>query len=246
MLSGKTALVTGGAKGIGKAIALKLAQNKSNIALIYRGSEKAALETQSEILSFGVQCRIYQCDVSDFKATKDLVTSIKKDFGSFEILINNAGITSDKLLIAMNEEDFDRVINTNLKGAFNFCKHAGAIFLKQREGTIINISSISGLMGNIGQCNYSAAKAGMIGLTKAVAKEMAMRGVTCNAIAPGFIETDMTEELKPEIKEEILKQIPLKRLGQPEDVANLCVFLSSDASRYITGEVIKIDGGLYI
>lgn len=182
----------------------------------------------------------------DFNATKTIVTQVVQDFGDLDILVNNAGITNDKLLIAMKEEDFDSVIATNLKGAFNMTKHAGTYLLKKRKGRIINISSISGLMGNVGQCNYAAAKAGLIGLTKSTAKEMAMRGVTCNAIAPGFIDTDMTKELKPEIKAEILKQIPLKRLGDADDIANLCVYLGSELAGYITGEVIKIDGGLYI
>lgn len=246
MLTGKTALITGGAKGIGRAIALKIAEAHGNVALVYRGSEKQAEETKNELLAMGVKALSYQCDVSDFKATKEMVAQVIKDFGSLDILINNAGITRDKLLIAMKEEDFDTVIATNLKGAFNMTKHAGSYFLKQRKGRIINISSVSGLMGNVGQCNYAAAKAGLIGLTKSTAKEMAVRGVTCNAIAPGFIDTDMTKDLKLEIRDEIIKLIPLKRLGQAEDIANLCVYLSSDLSDYITGEVIKVDGGLYI
>lgn len=246
MLTGKTALITGGAKGIGRAIALKIAEAHGNVAIIYRGSQINAEATIAELLAFGVQARSYQCDVADFSATKELVAQIINDFGGLDILVNNAGITNDKLLIAMKEEDFDSVINTNLKGAFNMTKHVGAYLLKQRKGRIINISSVSGLMGNVGQCNYAAAKAGLIGLTKSAAKEMALRGVTCNAIAPGFIDTDMTKALKPEIKTDILKQIPLKRLGQADDIANLCVYLSSDLSGYITGEVIKVDGGLYI
>lgn len=246
MLTGKTALITGGAKGIGQSIALKMGAAHANVAIVYRGSEKNAIETQKEIQAMGVKSEIYQCDVADFSATKALVTQVAKDFGSFEILVNNAGITADKLLIAMKEEDFDSVIATNLKGAFNMTKHAGTLFLKQRKGRIINISSVSGLMGNIGQCNYAAAKAGLIGLTKSTAKEMALRQVTCNAIAPGFIDTDMTKKLKPEIIEEVLKLIPLKRFGQAEDIANLCVYLSSEMAGYITGEVIKVDGGLYI
>ncbi|MBC3796205.1 3-oxoacyl-[acyl-carrier-protein] reductase [Acetobacterium tundrae] len=246
MLTGKTALITGGAKGIGRAIALKIAEAHGNVAIVYRGSEKRAEDTKNECLTLGVKAQSYQCDVSDFNATKIMVAQIIKDFGNLDILVNNAGITNDKLLIAMKEDDFDSVIATNLKGAFNMTKHVGAYLLKQRKGRIINISSVSGLMGNIGQCNYAAAKAGLIGLTKSTAKEMALRGVTCNAIAPGFIDTDMTKDLKPEIQAEILKLIPLKRLGQPEDIANLCVYLSSEYSNYITGEVIKVDGGLYI
>ncbi|AFA48696.1 3-oxoacyl-[acyl-carrier-protein] reductase FabG6 [Acetobacterium woodii DSM 1030] len=246
MLTGKTALITGGAKGIGRAIALKVAQSHGNVALMYRGSQKNAEDTVAELSDLGIEARSYQCDVSDFNATKTIVTQVVQDFGDLDILVNNAGITNDKLLIAMKEEDFDSVIATNLKGAFNMTKHAGTYLLKKRKGRIINISSISGLMGNVGQCNYAAAKAGLIGLTKSTAKEMAMRGVTCNAIAPGFIDTDMTKELKPEIKAEILKQIPLKRLGDADDIANLCVYLGSELAGYITGEVIKIDGGLYI
>lgn len=246
MLTGKTALVTGGAKGIGRAIALKIAAAHGNVAIMYHGSQEKAQETIAQLLALGVKAQSYQCDVSNFTATKALVAQVIKDFGGLDILVNNAGITNDKLLIAMKEEDFDSVINTNLKGAFNMTKHVGSYLLKQRKGRIINISSVSGLMGNVGQCNYAAAKAGLIGLTKSTAKEMAIRGVTCNAIAPGFIDTDMTKALKTEIKEEILKQIPLKRLGQADDIANLCVYLSSDLSGYITGEVIKVDGGLYI
>ncbi|WKY46490.1 3-oxoacyl-[acyl-carrier-protein] reductase [Eubacteriaceae bacterium ES3] len=246
MLKNKTALITGAARGIGKGIALKMAENGANIALVYRGSEDKAKETCDELTALGVEAKIYQCDVADFDATKKLVAQVVSDFGTFEILVNNAGITRDKLLLIMKEDDFDAVINTNLKGAFNMTKHAGAHLLKKRKGSIINISSISGMMGNIGQCNYAAAKAGLIGLTKSSAKEMAMRGVTCNAIAPGFIKTDMTDALKPEMLEEILKNIPLSRFGSIEDIANMCVYLGSDLAGYITGEVIKIDGGLYI
>lgn len=246
MLKNKTALITGGARGIGRGIALKMAKSGSNIALVYHGSQTMALKTQAELIQLGVKAFIYQCDVSDFNATKSLVNQVITDFGSFDILVNNAGITRDKLLIAMKEDDFDAVININLKGAFNLIKHGGAHLLKKRKGRIINISSIVGLMGNIGQCNYSAAKAGLIGLTKSAAKEMALRGVTCNAIAPGFIETDMTHALKPEMKAAILKNIPLNRFGQIDDIANLSVYLASDLAGYITGEVIKIDGGLYI
>ncbi|WKY43106.1 3-oxoacyl-[acyl-carrier-protein] reductase [Eubacteriaceae bacterium ES2] len=246
MLKNKTALITGAARGIGRGIALKMAENGANIALVYRGSQDQAKETWRQVTDLGVKAEIYQCDIADFEATKKLVKDVVSDFGTFEILVNNAGITRDKLLIAMKEDDFDAVINTNLKGAFNMTKHAGGHLLKKRQGRIINISSISGMMGNIGQCNYSAAKAGLIGLTKSSAKEMALRGVTCNAIAPGFIKTDMTDALKPEITEEILKNIPLNRFGSIEDIANMCVYLGSDLAGYITGEVIKIDGGLYI
>ncbi len=246
MLKNKTALITGGSRGIGRGIALKMAAAGSNIALVYRSSQDLALTTQEELRQLGVKALIYQCDITNFKDTKVLVNQVIKDFGSFEILVNNAGITRDKLLIAMKEDDFDAVINTNLKGAFNMTKHGGSHLLKQRKGCIINISSVSGLMGNIGQANYAAAKAGLIGLTKSTAKEMALRGVRCNAIAPGFIETDMTDALKTEMKESILKNIPLNRFGQIDDIGNLSVYLASDLAGYITGEVIKIDGGLYI
>lgn len=246
MLKNKTALITGGARGIGRGIALKMAKAGANIALVYRASQELALKTQEDLNQLGIKALIYQCDITNFQDTKLLVNQVIDDFGNFEILVNNAGITRDKLLIAMKEEDFDTVINTNLKGAFNMTKHAGTHLLKQRKGAIINISSVSGLMGNIGQANYAAAKAGLIGLTKSTAKEMALRGVRCNAIAPGFIETDMTKALKAEMKETILNNIPLNRFGQIDDIANLSVYLASDLAGYITGEVIKIDGGLYI
>ncbi len=246
MLKNKTALITGGARGIGRGIALKMAKAGADIALVYRASQDLALKTQEDLIQLGVKVSIYQCDISNFQDTKFLVSQVIDDFGSFEILVNNAGITRDKLLIAMKEDDFDAVINTNLKGAFNMTKHGGAHLLKQRKGSIINISSVTGLMGNIGQANYAAAKAGLIGLTKSTAKEMALRGVRCNAIAPGFIETDMTKALKTEMRETILDNIPLNRFGQIDDIANLSVYLASDLAGYITGEVIKIDGGLYI
>lgn len=246
MLNGKTALITGASRGIGKAIALKFAKEGANIAIVYAGNETAANETKNEILSLGVNANIYRCDISDFNTTKELVSSVIADFGGIDILINNAGITKDSLLISMSEENFDAVIDTNLKGAFNMIKHTYSHFIKKRSGRIINMTSVIGITGNAGQANYASAKAGLIGLTKSVAKELASRNVTCNAIAPGFIETDMTDKLSDKMKENVLEHIPLKRLGTPDDIANLAAFLASDAASYITGEVIKIDGGMCI
>ncbi|MFA0815898.1 MAG: 3-oxoacyl-[acyl-carrier-protein] reductase [Anaerofustis sp.] len=246
MLKGKTAVITGGSRGIGKAIALKMAENGANIAILYAGNEKAAEATVVSAREFGIRAACYQCDVSDFSKTKEAVDSIREEFGSIDILVNNAGIIRDNLLIRMSEEDFDKVIDTNLKGVFNMIKHIYPIMAKQRSGSVINITSVSGLMGNIGQMNYSAAKAGVVGITKTAAKELAMRSVRCNAIAPGFIDTDMTEKLSDSVKEGILSTVPLKKMGTAEDVANLALFLASDISGYITGEVIRIDGGLYI
>jgi 3-oxoacyl-[acyl-carrier protein] reductase len=246
MLKGKTALITGASRGIGKSIALKMAENGANIAVIYSGNEVAAKETCGLIKNLGVNANIYRCDVSDFEATKELVKSVISDFGGIDILVNNAGIVRDGLILSMKEENFDAVINTNLKGAFNMIKHTYSHFMKKRSGRIINISSVSGLMGNAGQANYSSAKAGLIGLTKTAAKELAARNITCNAIAPGFIETDMTDKLSDNVKEAVVNAIPMKKMGAPDDIANMAVFLASGMARYITGEVIKVDGGLYI
>jgi 3-oxoacyl-[acyl-carrier protein] reductase len=246
MLKGKTAVITGGSRGIGKAIALKMAEQGADVAIIYSGNEKAALETCELIRSLGVKAKEYRCNVSVFDETKIITDNIIQDFGGIDILVNNAGIVRDGLVLSMKEEDFDAVIDTNLKGAFNMIKHIYPILMRKRSGRIINISSVSGLMGNPGQANYSSAKAGLIGLTKTVAKELAARNVTCNAIAPGFIATDMTAALSDKVKEAALNQIPMKRMGNPEDIANLAVFLASDNAGYITGEIIKIDGGLYI
>lgn len=246
MLKGKTALITGASRGIGKAIALEMAQNGVNIALVYAGNELAAKQTCDQVLQLGVQAKIYCCDVSDFNATKQLSEQVINDFGGIDILVNNAGIVRDALVLSMKEEDFDAVIDTNLKGTFNMIKHTYSHFMKKRAGRIINITSVSGLMGNAGQANYAAAKAGVVGLTKTVAKELAGRGVTCNAIAPGFIETDMTGGLSDKVKEGALASIPMKRMGRAEDIAHMAVFLASDGASYITGEVIKVDGGLYM
>ncbi len=243
-LQDKNAVITGGARGIGKAIALAFAKAGANVAILDIGSQEAAEETVAELESLGVKGKAFHCDVTDFAATKDVVTRVKKEFGSVDLLVNNAGILRDGLLITMKEEDFDAVININLKGAFNMIRHVGPVMLRQRGGKIINMASIAGLMGNAGQANYSAAKAGMIALTKTTARELGSRGITCNAIAPGFVETDMTASMNEQVLTEAAKAIPLGRLARPEEIAQLAVFLAS--SDYITGEVIKIDGGLYI
>jgi 3-oxoacyl-[acyl-carrier protein] reductase len=246
LLNRKTAVITGGSRGIGKAIAKKKAENGADLAILYAGNTAAAEDTKRDILSFGGRCEIYRCDVSDFVLTKTTIDQILEEFGSLDILVNNAGIIRDNMILRMSEEDFDRVIDINLKGAFNMIKHTYAHFAKRRQGSVINIASIAGLMGNIGQLNYSAAKAGMIGMTKTAAKELALRGVRCNAIAPGFIETDMTDNLSEKMRQDAVATIPLKRIGTAEEVANAALFLASDLSSYITGEVLRIDGGLYI
>lgn len=243
-LEGKTAVVTGGSRGIGKAIALRLAESGANVAVVYAGNEAAAEETCAEIRRQGRKAAAYRCDVSDFAQTEKLVADITAEFGGIDILVNNAGIVKDALILSMTEADFDAVLDTNLKGAFNLIKHTYRQFMKRRGGRIINITSVSGIMGNAGQANYSSAKAGMIGLTKTVARELAARNVTCNAIAPGFIDTDMTAALSEKIKESAVTTIPMKRMGTAGDIANLAAFLASDEAGYITGEVIKIDGGL--
>ncbi len=246
MLKGKTALITGASTGIGKAIALKMAQNGANVAVNYIGDQSKAEEVKQMIEDLGVKAQIYYCDITDFEKTKELIKQVTDDFGTIDILVNNAGIVRDNLVLAMKEEDFDAVIKTNLKGAFNMIKNTYTLFAKKRSGRIINISSVVGLMGNAGQANYASAKAGLIGLTKSISKELGARGVTCNAIAPGFIVTDMTKELSEKTKEMYINAIPLKRMGTAEDVANAALFLASDYAAYITGEVIKVDGGLYI
>ncbi|MEA1939300.1 MAG: 3-oxoacyl-[acyl-carrier-protein] reductase [Candidatus Caldatribacteriota bacterium] len=244
MLKGKVAIVTGASRGIGWAIALNLAKSGSNLILNYNHNESGAKELSRIIESMGVKSHLFQGDVSDFAQTEKMVAYTFKTFGRLDILINNAGINNDKLLIRMKEEDFDRVLSTNLKGTFNCIKHASKIMLKQRHGNIINISSVVGLVGNIGQSNYAASKAGIIGLTKSLAKELAPRGITVNAIAPGFIKTVMTEKLPDKIREKMLDDIPLKKFGEPEDVANLVDFLVSEKANYITGQVINVDGGM--
>ena len=244
MLKGKNAVITGGSRGIGRSIALKLAGEGANIAVIYNGSEEKAEETCAEARSYGVEAGCYKCNVSDFNEVKETLDKIIKEMNRIDILVNNAGIAKDGLIYSMKEEAFDMVIDTNLKGTFNTIKHLTGHFIKNRSGKIINISSIVGITGNAGQANYSASKAGVIGLTKAVAKELGSRGINCNAIAPGFIETDMTEKLVK--REELLNAITLRRIGKTEDVAELALFLASDKASYITGEVIRVDGGLAI
>lgn len=241
MLKGKTAVVTGGSRGIGRAICLKFAENGADIAFLYAGNTMKAEETLKELEALGVKARAYQCNVADADAAAATVKEITKEFGGIHILVNNAGITKDKLVPMMKAADFDAVIDTNLKGVFYMTKGVYPLFLKQKSGKIINISSVSGLMGNPGQANYAASKAGVIGLTKSVAKELASRGVCCNAIAPGFIATEMTEDLT---NNTLMEAIPMKRFGEAEEVAKLALFLASEHSDYITGEVIRIDGGL--
>ena len=242
MLNGKIALITGASRGIGRAIALKLASCGADIAALYAGSADKAAELCKEIEKTGVRAKAFQCDVSDFASAKEVVASVKQEFGTVDILINNAGITKDGLIMSMKEDAFDAVVDTNLKGAFNMIRHCTPIFVKQRGGKIVNIASVAGIMGNAGQANYSASKAGMIGLTKAVARELASRNVVCNAVAPGFIKTDMTELIDPE--NPLMKAIPLGRVGTPEEVAELTAFLC--CAEYITGETIRIDGGMAI
>ncbi|BAB80776.1 3-oxoacyl-[acyl-carrier-protein] reductase [Clostridium perfringens] len=244
MLKDKVAIVTGGTRGIGRAIALKLADQGANIVINYRNSDKEAEELKAILEEKGVKVLTVKCDISNFEDSKNLMDKCKEVFGKIDILVNNAGITKDTLIMRMKEEDFDNVIDVNLKGTFNCAKHASAIMLKQRFGKIINMTSVVGIAGNAGQVNYSASKAGVIGLTKSLAKELGSRGITVNAVAPGFINTDMTASLSEKVKEEASKNIPLKRLGDPEDVANLVGFLASDAANYITGQVINVDGGM--
>lgn len=244
MIKGTTALITGGSRGIGRAAALALAGAGADVAIVYAGNAEAARQTAEDCSALGVKALTYACDVSDFDAAGRTAEAALADLGRLDILVNNAGITRDKLILRMNEEDFDRVLAVNLKGAFHMIRHVSGPMVKQRGGRIINISSVAGLMGNAGQANYSAAKAGLIGLTKSIARELAPRGITCNAIAPGFIETDMTNVLSDTVKESAMKAIPLGRMGRPEDIAQAVLFLAT--APYITGEVLKVDGGLYI
>lgn len=244
MLKGKTAIVTGGARGIGKSIALKLAEEGANIVLNYRSAGSFVDEVINEIEAKGVKCVAVQCDVSVHSEAEALIKAAVENFGSLDILVNNAGITKDGLIMRMKEEDFDSVINVNLKGTFNTVKFASGVMMKQKRGTIINIASVVGILGNPGQANYVASKAGIIGLTKTVAKELGSRGITCNAVAPGFIETDMTDVLNEKQKSAMMDVIPLKRAGKASDVANVVAFLASDNASYITGQVISVDGGM--
>ncbi|MCI9509464.1 MAG: 3-oxoacyl-ACP reductase FabG [Angelakisella sp.] len=240
MLGGKTAIVTGGSRGIGEAVAYKLASLGANIAVIFVGDPDAAQRVCERCREeYGVKAGAYLCDVSDFNAAKEAVAKIKGDFGGVQILVNNAGITRDGLLAMMKEEDFDQVLKVNLKGAFHMIRHCTGLFLRGREGSIVNISSVTGLMGNVGQCNYAASKAGLIGLTKSVAKELAPKGIRCNAVAPGFIATDMTSS---QTENPLLKLVPLGRMGKPEEVAEAVAYLAG--ASYVTGEVLRVDGGI--
>lgn len=240
MLKGKKAIVTGASRGIGASIAYKLASLGADIAVIYAGNQEAADAVCGKCRQdYGVEAKAYQCDVADFDAVKETVAKVKADFGTVHILVNNAGITRDGLVAMMKESDFDAVLNTNLKGAFNMIRHCTGLFLRNREGCIINITSVAGLMGNAGQCNYSASKAGLVGLTKSIAKELAPRGIRCNAIAPGFIRTDMTEM---QAENPLLAAIPLGRMGEAEDIANAAAYLAT--ANYVTGEVLRVDGGI--
>ncbi|MDU6266180.1 MAG: 3-oxoacyl-[acyl-carrier-protein] reductase [Anaerocolumna aminovalerica] len=244
MLKNKVALVTGASRGIGRAIALTLAGYGAIVIINYCGSKEKAEEIVNQIKENGGTAIAYQADVADFEAVKTMFSDITKEYGRIDILVNNAGITKDNLILKMSEEEFDAVINTNLKGVFNCLKQASRIMLKQKEGRIINISSISGVVGNPGQVNYCAAKAGVIGITKSLAKELGSRGITVNAVAPGYINTDMTAVLKDDLKEKVTELIPLKRLGEVEDIAETVAFLASDKASYITGQTIQVDGGL--
>ena len=248
LLEGKTALITGAARGIGKAIALKFASEGANIAftdLVLNDEMAAGLEaTRKEIEAVGVTCRAYAGNAADFAETEEVVKKIHSDFGSIDILVNNAGITKDGLLIRMTEQQWDAVLNVNLKSAFNFCHACAPIMMRQRKGSIINMASVVGVHGNAGQANYAASKAGLIALAKSVAQELGSRGVRANAIAPGFIETAMTAALPEEVRKDWMTKIPLRRGGQTEDIANVATFLASDMSSYVTGQVIQVDGGM--
>ena len=243
-LAGKVALVTGASRGIGRAVALKLSDAGAKVAINFAGNLVKAEEVKAEIESRGGEAVLVQGSVDNFEVVNDIVKKIVETWGTVDILINNAGITRDNLLLKMSESEFDEVIATNLKGVFNCTKAVSRIMMKKRSGKIVNMASVVGLMGNAGQTNYAAAKAGIIGFTKSAAKELAARGVTVNAIAPGFINTDMTATLPEKIKEETLNQIPLGKFGTPEDVANLAAFLVSEQAAYITGQVINVDGGM--
>ena len=244
MLEGKVAVVTGASRGIGKAIAKKLALQGAKVIINYNGSEEKALAVKAEIEEAGGQAVVYQCNVADYAACETFIQTVIKEQGSLDILVNNAGITRDGLLMKMSEEDFDQVVNTNLKGAFHTMRFAARQMLKQRSGRIINMSSVVGVSGNAGQVNYAASKAGVIGMTKSAARELASRGVTVNAVAPGFISTDMTSVLSDKVKEAAEGQIPLGRFGKPEDVAAAVTFLASEEAGYITGQVLHVDGGM--
>ncbi|GGD94241.1 3-oxoacyl-[acyl-carrier-protein] reductase [Planktosalinus lacus] len=244
LLSGKTAIITGGSRGIGKGIAEVFAKHGANVAFTYSSSEEAALALENQLTKEGIKAKAYKSDAANFQQSQELAEDVVKEFGSIDILINNAGITKDNLLMRISEEDFDKVIEVNLKSVFNMTKAVQRTMLKQRQGSIINMSSVVGVKGNAGQTNYAASKAGIIGFTKSVALELGSRNIRCNAIAPGFIETEMTAKLDENTVQGWRDAIPLKRGGAPEDIANACVFLASDLSSYVTGQVLNVDGGM--
>lgn len=244
MLKGKCAVITGASRGIGKCIATKFAKEGANVVINYRNNEEEALKVKQELEDLGSQVLVVKADVSELEQAENLIKEAKKEFGRVDILVNNAGITKDNLIIRMKEEDFDSVIKTNLKGAFNCLKAVTPIMLKQKYGKIVNMASVVGVVGNPGQVNYCASKAGLIGMTKSLAKEVGSRNIKVNAIAPGFIDTDMTKILSDDQKKKILSQIPLNKFGNVEDIANVALFLGSENSNYITGQVIHVDGGM--
>jgi 3-oxoacyl-[acyl-carrier protein] reductase len=244
LLENKICLITGASRGIGRGIALALASHGASVAFTYLSSPEKAAELEAELSAFGIKSKGYRSDAADFKAAEQLIESVMADFGRIDVVINNAGITRDNLLMRMSEEHFDEVLRTNLKSVFNITKAVQKPMLKERKGSIINISSVVGVKGNAGQANYAASKAGIIGFTKSIALELGSRNIRCNAVAPGFIETEMTEVLNPDVVKQWREAIPLKRGGTPADVANLVVFLASDLSAYITGQVINVDGGM--
>ncbi|WP_340063129.1 3-oxoacyl-[acyl-carrier-protein] reductase [Ascidiimonas aurantiaca] len=244
LLEGKTAIITGASRGIGKGIAKAFADHGANIAFTYSSSASAAEELEKELIAYGVKAKGYQSDASSFEQAQQLADQVLKEFGSIDVLINNAGITKDNLLMRISEADFDKVIEVNLKSVFNMTKAVQRTMLKQRKGSIINMSSVVGVKGNAGQTNYAASKAGILGFTKSVALELGSRNIRCNAIAPGFIETEMTAKLDENTVQGWRDSIPLKRGGTPEDVANACLFLASDMSSYITGQTLNVDGGM--
>ncbi|WP_136468668.1 3-oxoacyl-[acyl-carrier-protein] reductase [Flagellimonas onchidii] len=244
LLEGKNVIITGASRGIGRGIAQVFGQHGANVAFTYSSSEAPALELEKELLDMGVKAKAFKSNAASFSESEELVKQVLENFDSIDVLINNAGITKDNLLMRMGEEDFDKVIEINLKSVFNMTKAVQRTMLKQRKGSIINMSSVVGVKGNAGQTNYAASKAGMIGFTKSVALELGSRSIRCNAIAPGFIETEMTDKLDENTVQGWRDAIPLKRGGQPEDVANACIFLASDMSAYITGQVLNVDGGM--
>lgn len=244
MLTDKIALVTGASRGIGRAVAKKLAEHGAYVYVNYLGSEAAAQETVAEIIQNGGRAETLQCNVADFAACGEMIAAVIKKSGRLDILVNNAGITKDGLLMKMSEEDYDQVMDINLKGTFHTIRHASRYLLKQRSGKIINMTSVSGILGNAGQSNYSASKAGVIGLTKSAARELASRGICVNAVAPGYVTTDMTSVLSDQVKAQMLSQIPLGRAASPEEIANVVLFLASEQSAYMTGQVLSVDGGM--